>query len=87
MPDLSKETTEKLAEFVPHTGSVSNPVDLTFSKNQDDFYSNIPGVLIRGKETYTLLVYFLTSPKTVERALTLMGIQEEAVQDMSEKNG
>jgi len=83
LPDLSQETTEKLAEFVPHTGSVINPVDLTFSKNQDDFFSNIPGVLIKGKETDTLLVYFLTAPKTVERTLTLMGIQQDAIEDMS----
>mgnify|MGYP002640446275 CR=1 FL=1 len=83
LPDLSRETVEKLAAFVPHTGSVSNPVDLTFSKNPDDFYGSIPQLLIKEKETDTLLVYFLTSPKIVERALTQMGIQEEAIDDLS----
>ena len=83
LPDLSRQTVEKLAELVPHTGSVNNPVDLTFSKNPDDFYSNIPGTLMIEKETDTLLVYFFTPPKAVERVLTQMGVQEDAIEDMS----
>ena len=83
LPDLSQETVEKLAAYVPQTGSVSNPVDLTFSKNQDDFYGSIPRLLIREEKADTLLVYFLTPPKTIERALTQMGIKGDAIDDLS----
>jgi acyl-CoA synthetase (NDP forming) len=46
LPQLSKEAREKLAEFVPRTASVNNPVDLTFSKNPLDYFSKIPQVLL-----------------------------------------
>ncbi len=85
LPDLSSKTVQKLAAFVPHTGSVGNPVDLTFSKNQEDFYGSIPQILLEDEATDTLLLYFLTPPKIVERALVLMGIEENAIDDLSGK--
>jgi acetyl-CoA synthetase (ADP-forming) len=34
LPALSPATLEKLGSYVPHTGSVNNPVDLTFTKTR-----------------------------------------------------
>lgn len=46
---LSNETLKKLAPFIPPTGSVGNPVDLTFAKDYSDFYSRIPKILLEDK--------------------------------------
>ena len=85
LPALSDDTVEKLTPFVPHTGSINNPVDLTFSKNPDDFYSNIPQVLIKEKKADMLLIYFFTPSKVLERALKQMGLSEEEIMDQAPK--
>jgi acetyl-CoA synthetase (ADP-forming) len=77
LPYLSEETLEKLAPFVPHTGSVNNPVDLTFSKNPGDFFFNIPKVLVEEKNADMLLIYFMTPPQVIHRALKQMGLSGE----------
>lgn len=77
LPPLSKETLEKLAPFVPHTGSVNNPVDITFSKNPNAFFFNIPKLLIDEKNADMLLIYFLTPPPVIKRALRQMGLPED----------
>jgi acyl-CoA synthetase (NDP forming) len=79
LPALSNETVEKLALFVPHTGSVSNPVDLTFSKNPNYFFSNIPEVLLEEKMADILLIYCHTPPQVVKRALAQMGLPAKQV--------
>jgi len=85
LPPLSEDTVEALREFVPHTGSLNNPVDLTFSKNPDDFYSNIPRILIREKNAHVLLVYFLTPSQVVKRALGQMGLPHDQVEEQALK--
>lgn len=79
LPSLSEKTVEKLAPFVPHTGSVNNPVDLTFSKNPDDFFFNIPKLLIDEKNADMLLIYFLSAWQVIKRGLEQMGLSEEEV--------
>ncbi len=79
LPSLSEETVEKLAPFVPHTGSVNNPVDLTFSKHPDDFFFNIPKLLIDEKNADMLLIYFLSAWQVIKRGLEQMGLSEEEV--------
>jgi len=85
LPALSNETVEKLAPFVPHTGSVSNPVDLTFSKNPTYFFSNIPEVLLEEKMADILLIYYHTPPQVLKRALTQMGLSSEQADDQALK--
>jgi len=85
LPALSDDTVENLAPFVPHTSSVNNPVDLTFSKNPNDFYSNIPQILIKEKMADMLLIYFLTPSQIVKRTLRQMGLSEDEVMDQALK--
>jgi len=85
LPALSDDTVEKLTPFVPHTGSVSNPVDLTFTKNPNDFYWSIPGILIQEERADVLLIYFLTPTQVVKRALEQMGVPPEQVSDQAQK--
>ena len=77
LPALSKETMEKLGPFVPHTASISNPVDLTFSKNPLDFFSKIPEVLLEEKNAHMLLVYCFTPSRNIARALEFLGVPKE----------
>jgi acetyl-CoA synthetase (ADP-forming) len=85
LPALSKETVEKLAPFVPHTGSINNPVDLTFTKNPVDYFSGIPKTLLEEKNADILLMYFLMPSHTVKRALEQMGLPEEQVIEQTAK--
>ena len=85
LPPLSSTTQEKLAPFVPHTGSINNPVDLTFSKNPLDYFHSIPKALLEGEEIDGLLVYFLVPTQTVRRVLESMGMDEKQVNDQSRK--
>jgi acyl-CoA synthetase (NDP forming) len=83
--DLSEETREKLKSFVPHTASIDNPIDLTFSKNQQDYILDIPEVLMQEENLDGLLVYFLTPTERVSSILVQMGVPEENVGEELEK--
>jgi acyl-CoA synthetase (NDP forming) len=77
---LSPETLESLSSLVPHTGSLHNPVDLTFSKSPLDYFYNIPKVLLEERESEGLLVYFLLPTQRVEHGLESMGVPKAEVQ-------
>lgn len=79
LPALSEETVKRLAPYIPHTGSVGNPVDFTFTRDPNAFYSHIPEILIQEERADILLIYFLTPTQVVQRALQKMGIQGEQV--------
>ncbi|MBW2345580.1 MAG: CoA-binding protein, partial [Deltaproteobacteria bacterium] len=88
LPSLSEKTIEKLAieklaPFVPHTGSINNPVDLTFTKNPLDYFSEIPKALIEDDNTDILLMYFLMPSHTIKRALEQMGLTDDQVKEQS----
>ena len=59
MPPLAPETAAKLSPYVPSTGSLNNPLDLTFNKNPMDFFGPIPKILLEDPNADMLLVYFL----------------------------
>ncbi|MFZ0450268.1 MAG: CoA-binding protein [Desulfatiglandaceae bacterium] len=84
LPSLSSQTREKIGPYVPHTGSINNPVDLTFTKNPLDYFSSIPKVLLEAPETDGLLVYFLVPTQTVRRTLESLGVPEDQVVAQSE---
>jgi acetyl-CoA synthetase (ADP-forming) len=85
MPILSDETQEKLELYVPHTGTISNPVDITFSKNNLDFFSNIPGVLLDEGRADILLIYFYMPGKMMKRSFRNMGVPDDQVDEQSDK--
>jgi acyl-CoA synthetase (NDP forming) len=60
LPAFSAGTLEKLASYVPHTGSVSNPVDLTFTKSHLEYFDNIPRILLKEPGADMLMMYFIS---------------------------
>jgi acyl-CoA synthetase (NDP forming) len=80
LASLDAETRDKLGRIMPHTGSLDNPVDLTFSKNPLDYFSKIPSILMEEEGADGLLMYFIT-PKIMIRGLELMGVPKDEVQE------
>jgi acyl-CoA synthetase (NDP forming) len=85
LPTLSRETEEKLSRFVPHTGSVGNPVDVTFSKNPLDYFNGIPEALLGEKNGDMLLFYALTPAQGIRRALKFMKATEDQMTERIQK--
>ena len=82
---FSENTLANLAALVPHTGSVNNPVDLTFSKNPMDYFAAIPDVLLEDSAAKGLLVYYLTPKKLIRRTMESMEIPPEQIPVLTEK--
>jgi len=85
LPALSSKTCEALTPFIPHTGSIRNPIDLTFSRNQLDYFVNIPKILLEDKDMDGLLVYFLFLSETAVTFLGQMGVSENEISVKLEK--
>jgi len=85
LPSLSKETIDILAPLLPHTASVNNPVDLTFTKNPLDYFSNVPEALLKDKNCENLLIYFLFSSDMIKRGLEHMGVSRDKIDEESNK--
>lgn len=83
LPDLSAGTLERLAPYVPSTGSVGNPVDLTFTKNPMEYFTDVPRILLDDPAAAGLLVYFLMPTRTVMRALEAMGVPQDQVAEQA----
>jgi acetyl-CoA synthetase (ADP-forming) len=77
LPALSHYTIKKLSPFIPNTGSIRNPVDITFTKNPMDYFSDIPTVLLEEDNADILLIYFLVPSQMVNRALEHMGFSKD----------
>ena len=78
LPSLSPETVEELSPYIPHTGSINNPVDITFTKDPQSFWSNIPRVLLKERNADILLMYLLESAEMLEERLaSFMNIPQE----------
>ena len=78
---LSPETCGRLDAFVPHTGSMNNPVDITFAKNPMEYFENIPAILLEEKNASALLIYFLVPHRSIKRALESMGVPADQLDD------
>jgi len=85
LPALSPATLERLAPHVPGTGSVGNPVDLTFTKNPMDYFVTIPEILLDEPEADALLTYFLVPSRMVKRALESMGVPPDQVDHQTDQ--
>ena len=82
---LTPQTREKLSPLVPATGSMNNPVDLTFSKNPLDYFSVIPDILMEENNSDGLLAYFLAPGQSIRRTMQGMGIPPDQIPQLTEK--
>ncbi len=57
VPEFSKELKEKLRNKVAPTGSVNNPIDMTFDTNIYNFYVDIPKMLMISGEVDVIVIY------------------------------
>jgi len=84
LPSLRPETVEGLRHYVPHTASIRNPVDLTFSRNPQDYFGAIPDTLLQDGGIHALLFYYHLSPGVVKRALQRGGTPPEQLEPLSQ---
>jgi acetyl-CoA synthetase (ADP-forming) len=82
MPDAVKK---KLSTLVPHTGSIGNPVDITFSKDRLAYFSSIPGCLLDADHFDILLIYLLLPKHMFSRVMESMGVPENQIATETEK--
>ncbi|MFO8112806.1 MAG: CoA-binding protein [Desulfosalsimonadaceae bacterium] len=85
LPTLADETRNKLAEILPHTASMNNPVDLTFTRDPRDYTDVIPRLLAADDNTDAVLMYMLQPPSSVRRAVEAMGVKGGQVEEEVEK--
>ncbi len=83
LPEFSPHILEKLAPFVPHTGSLKNPVDLTFTKNPLDYFDGIPKILLAEPNADMLMIYILTPEKAVTRAIEAMEVPKDQIKNLA----
>ncbi|MBS3758754.1 MAG: CoA-binding protein [Desulfobacterales bacterium] len=74
---LSEKTRQALSEYVPSTGSVNNPIDITFVRKNMDFFLTIPRILLADENADSLLVYLLMPDQSIHRAMEAHGIEGE----------
>lgn len=63
LAQFSDATQEALSALLPHTASFTNPVDMTFARNQTDYYDTIPRILLEDEGVDCLFMYFLMPHK------------------------
>ncbi|MBW1710981.1 MAG: CoA-binding protein [Deltaproteobacteria bacterium] len=57
VPLFTPETQNKLASFVPKTGSTANPVDFTYSTNINDMLNTVPNIVFEAEEVDAILIH------------------------------
>ncbi len=85
LPTLSGATIERLTPIVPHTGSITNPVDMTYHKDPEHYFHVLPKVLIEEERADMLLIYLLLPIQIVHQTLSRMGLSEEQISDEADK--
>lgn len=84
LPRFATRTVEKLKASIPHTGSVNNPVDLTFSKDPLDYFRSIPAVLLEEDDIDGLLIYCFVPPKNMQRRMQNEGLSAQETERFAE---
>ncbi len=74
---LSADTRRGLAELLPHTGSMNNPIDITYSRDPTHYFNEIPRILLKDPDCDSFLMYFHMPFQLISRALRQMGWSEE----------
>lgn len=82
MPDVVKKA---LSALVPHTGSIGNPVDITFSKDRLAYFSSIPSCLLDADHFDILFIYLLLPKHMFSRAMESLGVPEKQMAFETEK--
>ena len=77
---LSPKAREGLAPLLPDTGSIGNPVDVTFTKAPADYFSKIPRVLLDENNTDGLIIYFLEPELLTRRTLEIMNTPDDRME-------
>ncbi len=85
LPSFSEETCEALTPYIPSTGNVNNPVDLTYFKNPKDLMIHIPRILLKDDAVDMLMIYFFTPITGMEKRMTDAGFTSEQVDEFIEK--
>jgi acetyltransferase len=55
VPEFSKELQKELSNYIPHTASGSNPIDITFFENFYEFFVTIPKLILFSGEVDCIL--------------------------------
>ena len=69
LADFEPQTLEELGTMVPHTASITNPVDLTFSRNPTEYTETMPRALLRDPGVDSLFIYLLLSWERVVKSI------------------
>ena len=65
LPRFSQGIQDAIRKHLPHTGACVNPVDITYSMNEDAFARHIPEIVLRSDEIDGLFIYGMMSFKWV----------------------
>ena len=85
IPPMPEALKNELSTLVPHTGSIGNPVDITFSKDRLAYFSSIPGCLLGADHFDILLIYLLLPKHMFSRVMENMGVPEDQIVFETEK--
>lgn len=85
LPSISEETKEKLAQYVPSTGTMNNPVDITFSKRNEDYFMDIPGVLLKDGNLDALMVYMMMPQRMIKMVAESMGVSDDEAKVLADE--
>ena len=77
LPEPGASTRDKIAELVPATGSIRNPIDVTFTKDIVQFFSALPQALLEDPDCHLLLLYYYLPADMIKRALVRMGVPRQ----------
>jgi acyl-CoA synthetase (NDP forming) len=59
VPILSSDLQEKLRPWMPETASTTNPIDLTYSDDMQNYLNVLPDLLLKSDEIDSLIIYGL----------------------------
>lgn len=82
---FSPNTLEALKEVVPHTASISNPVDLTFNRHPEDYTEKIPEILLRDSNVDGLFIYLLLTNDRVRKTIAALTHKPDMVGALAEQ--
>jgi acyl-CoA synthetase (NDP forming) len=85
IPDMPDAVKKGLSLLVPHTGSIGNPVDITFSKDRSAYFSSIPGCLLDADHFDILLIYLLLPKHMFSRIMESMRLPENQIATETER--
>lgn len=83
LPRFTPETEERLRAIVPVTASISNPVDLTFNRDPQEYTQTLPGILLEDPNIDSLFIYLLLPSRRVLQSVSAMTHNPEQAEEMT----